>query len=150
MTTDAPDENSTKIKPAEALEFGNILRRVRQSLDLTLDAMSRLTKLVDPAGTGISRVALSRYENGDSLPGLRELKVISHSTRMPLSFLVYGYANDPMNFLDEPLELIVEDFVSGIVNATLRHHGLIPQDDPENIRLTKQYEALLERARSGE
>lgn len=149
MTTDAPDENSTKTKPAENIEFGNNLRRLRQNLDLTLDAMSRLTKLVDPAGVGISRVALSRYENGDSLPGLRELKILSHSTRFPLASIVYGHPYDPMDFTDEPLELLVEDFVSGIVNATLRHHGLIPQGEPEGIRMTKQYEALLEQARSG-
>lgn len=137
MTNETADDSAGKARTEENIEFGARLRQHRQALDLTLDAMSRLTKLVDPVGAGISRVALSRYENGDSLPGLRELKLLSQSLRLPLSYLVYGDPDDPMNFMNaEPLEIAVENFIGNIVNATLRRHQLIPEDEAENIRLS--------------
>jgi transcriptional regulator with XRE-family HTH domain len=76
--------------------FSSTMKLVRQQRGLTLDELSRLSKEIDPSGDGISRVALSRYETNASLPGLRELRLISLSLRTPLSFLVYQEHMDPM------------------------------------------------------
>lgn len=78
-----------KEKPAENLEFVKRLKTLRQSLDLTLDTASRLTKIAAPKGDGISRVTMSRYENGDFSPGLREPRILSMAFRMPLAWLAY-------------------------------------------------------------
>lgn len=136
-------------RSSEATEFGDNLRSRRQRWNLTLDAMSRLTKLVDPAGAGISRVALSRYENGDSLPGLREIKILSLALRTPLASLVYGDADDPMNFMSPSIELVLQDLVADVVEATLERHGLI-QKRPWQGPGSDEHLALVEKARKGD
>lgn len=115
------------------------LKSARAHHDLTLEQLSRLTKEIDPAGAGVSRVALSRYENGASLPGLRELRLISFATRRPLAFLFYGERTDPMSSYRLELEMRITDVVMGQVDA----QGLIKEvaeQDPED----DTYKALIE------
>lgn len=156
-----PKQPSTKSsqrdaeKSPDALRFGENLRDQRQGLRLTLDGMSRLTKLVDDAGAGVSRVALSRYENGDSMPGLRELKLISKALRLPLSSLVYGDSDDPMNFLPPSIELALEAMIAQIVDVELTKRGVVGDYSglfgmKDSDRFTDRYESLLERARQGD
>lgn len=121
--------------------FARHLKSARQRHDLTLEQLSRLTKEVDPTGTGISRVALSRYENGASLPGLRELRLISFATRRPLAFLFYGERTDPMSSYRLELEMRIIDTVMGQVDAK----GLIQEvneQDPDDDRFKMLLEAV--------
>lgn len=126
----------------ENIEFGKRIKSHRQHLELTLDEFSRLTKLIDPNGEGISRVSLSRYENGTYAPGLRELKILSQSLRCPLSSLVYGDSYDPMNFFDPTIEEAIDAHVMKILvgQGLLEHKGDV---EP----MSEGYIALLKKAR---
>lgn len=129
----------------ENIEFGDNLKRARQVRNLTLDALSRLTKLVDPNGEGVSRVSLSRYENGTNAPGLRELKILSQSLKFPLSLFVYGDSQDPMCFVTPSLEDVISEIVMDVLVAQKVVKGNMSQD-PES---GEAYSVLLEKARNG-
>lgn len=120
----------------------SILRSSRQTRDLTLEQLSRLTKEIDPTGAGISRVALSRYENGSSLPGLRELRLLSFALRRPLSVLAYGEHTDPMSSYRIQLELRIQE----VVNSHLEADGLIKAEDHQEPE-SESYRALLEQVK---
>jgi len=119
--------------------ISSFLKSCRQDHDLTLEQLSRLTKEIDPTGAGISRVALSRYENGSSLPGLRELRLLSFALRRPLSLLAYGENTDPMSSYRISLEMRIME----VLNDHLAAEGLIKgeqQQEPD----TAEYKALIE------
>jgi len=120
------------------------LKSARSHHDLTLEQLSKLTKEIDPAGVGVSRVALSRYENGASLPGLRELRLISFATRRPLAFLFYGERTDPMSSYRMELEMRITDTVMGQIDA----QGLIKEVNEQNPE-SEAYAALLNRVKTG-
>lgn len=120
------------------------LKHLRQMNDLTLEALSLVTKGVDPDSKGISRVSLSRYESGTE-PGLRELKILSWAFRRSLSFLVYGDTEDPMGRVPVNLDLIIEDIVAETLEHILANKGLIPPVHPSKEEL--DYEKLLEAAK---
>lgn len=118
--------------------IASFLKSSRQRFDLTLEQLSRLTKEIDPSSVGISRVALSRYENGSSLPGLRELRLLSFSLRRPLALLAYGEHTDPMSNYRTELEMRIMEVVNDHVEA----EGLIKGEnhqDPDN----EEFKALL-------
>jgi transcriptional regulator with XRE-family HTH domain len=115
------------------------LKNSRQKRDLTLEQLSNLTKKIDPTGAGISRMSLSRYENGDSLPGLRELRLISFATRIPLSTLVYRERIDPMSAYKLELEMRITDTVMGSVTAD----GVIKQTAEQSPESDEAYLQLL-------
>lgn len=76
--------------PPEA-RFGERLRDARQQLGLSVEALSRLTKAYDaPAGKGVSPPTLSRYESNDTLPTLRELRLLAESLDVPAQWLLDG------------------------------------------------------------
>ncbi len=116
------------------------LKAVRQQRDLTLEQLSSLTKEIDPTGDGVSRVALSRYENGATLPGLRELRLISFATRRPLSFLIYGQRTDPMSSYKLELEMRIIDTVmdSVVADGLIKETAEQNPDDDEYKRLLEQ------------
>lgn len=120
-------------------KVASYLKSARSRHDLTLEQLSRLTKEIDPAGNGVSRVALSRYENGASLPGLRELRLISFATRLPLALLLYGERTDPMSSYRLELEMRITDIVMGQVDA----QGLI-KEVSEQTPDDETFKALLQ------
>jgi transcriptional regulator with XRE-family HTH domain len=112
----------------EKAAIGTRLRQYRQSrADLTLDQLSKLTAAVDPAGAGISRVALSRYETGAAYPGTRELKLLARALRVKLSTLLYGTSEDPMNFMMPSIEEVIDHNVY----LVLVGQGLVKDDSPQ-------------------
>ena len=134
------------IDPAHLFDdtkVASYLKSARAHHDLTLEQLSKLTKEIDPAGAGVSRVALSRYENGASLPGLRELRLISLATRRPLAFLFYGARTDPRSSYRLELEMRITDIVMGQVDA----QGLI-KEVSEQAPESESYKALLESVKS--
>ena len=79
-------------QPPEA-RFGDRLRDARQQLGLSIEALSRLCKSWDqPDGKGISPPTLGRYESGETLPGLRELRLLADALGVPVQWLVTGVA----------------------------------------------------------
>lgn len=125
-----------------AVAFSERLKRARQAKGLTLDALSLVTKGVDPEGKGISRVSLSRYETGTS-PGLRELRLLALALRRTLSWLVYGDNEDPMS---PPASVMaIEDQISRVVLDVLAAKGLAERET--SPREHPAYEQLLEEAK---
>lgn len=124
--------------------FSRILKGRRQRLNLTLDQMSVLTKEIDAKGEGVSKMTLSRYETGTTLPGLRELRIIALSLRVPVAFLVYEEREDPMTSYKLNLEMRITETVMGMIAA----EGVIKGDD-SNEPESPEYLALVERVRAG-
>ena len=114
----------------------------RHSLELTHEQLSQLTKAIDPASEGVSRVALSRYETGASQPGLRELRLIALALRCPLSLLVYGEPTDPMLRYRLALEMRIMEMVNDMVTA----EGLVKNED-SNDPERPAFKALLEQVK---
>lgn len=166
MTDPENQENTTEGKPTirearkdreekyrqEHAEFGKRIKSRRQSLDLTLDALARLTKAVDKRGEGVSRASLTRYEAADSAPGLRELRILSKALRMPLSYLVYGDSDDPMQFMAPSLDEALDQKIYEVVIATLVKYNLIPEEERwrGDRDSSPDFLTLLEQARKGE
>ncbi|MBG6074008.1 transcriptional regulator with XRE-family HTH domain [Polaromonas sp. CG_9.7] len=84
-------------KPNTAPEslFGERSRYARNDLKLSVEALSRLTKDYDPEGTGLSPTSISRYESGESLPGIREFRILCESLDVPMTWLLYGDPTEP-------------------------------------------------------
>lgn len=132
------------LKDMSSAAFSERLKRTRQAKGLTLDALSLVTKGVDPEGKGISRVSLSRYETGTS-PGLRELRLLSLALRRTLAWLVYGDDEDPMG--PQASVMVFEDQIARVVLDVLASKGLsereeIPRDDPAYARLIEEAKTL--------
>lgn len=118
--------------------FSQVMRERRQQRGLTHEQLSRVTKAIDPAGEGVSRVALSRYETGASLPGLRELRLIALGLRVPLAQFVYGEQSDPMLPYRIELEMRIMEMVNDMISA----EGLV-KDERDNNPESDAYRALL-------
>lgn len=76
--------------PPEA-KFGERLKDARQQLNLSVEALSRLTKRYDAqASKGVSPPTISRYEGNDTLPTLRELRLLAEALDVPAQWLLDG------------------------------------------------------------
>lgn len=148
---EAKKDREEKLRQEHA-EFGKRIRSRRQSLDLTLDALARLTRAVDERGEGVSRASLTRYEAADSAPGLRELRILSKALRMPLSYLIYGRGDDPMQFMAPSLDEALDERIYEVVIATLVKYNLVPAQERwvGDRDSSPDFLALLEQARKGD
>ncbi len=70
--------------------LGERIKYARNALSLTIEALSRLTKEDDTLGSGLSPASISRYEAGESLPGLREFRLLLEALDVPMGWLMYG------------------------------------------------------------
>jgi transcriptional regulator with XRE-family HTH domain len=70
--------------------LGERIRYARNELELNIEALSRLTKEYDSSGSGLSPTSISRYESGESLPGLREFRLVREALDVPMAWLLYG------------------------------------------------------------
>jgi transcriptional regulator with XRE-family HTH domain len=71
--------------------IGQRLRYCRGELDLTVEALSRLTKRYDKhESKGVSPTSIARYESGESLPGARELRLLCEAFDVPPGWLLLG------------------------------------------------------------
>lgn len=77
--------------------LGERVRYARNALNLNIEALSRLTKEDDPQGNGLSPTSIARYESGDSLPGIREFRILCEALEIPLAWLLYGDTTDDTN-----------------------------------------------------
>ncbi len=93
-------------EPPEA-RLGERLKEARQQLELSVEALSRLTKTYDAhAGKGISPPTLARYESGDTTPNVRELRLLGESLDVPVQWLVDGGLPDQPKGQQEAQELL--------------------------------------------
>src|ERR1700740_1616985 len=75
---------------AEKAEVGRRIKQQRERHRWTLDELSQATKQIDPQQQGVSKVSISRYENADSYPGYREIKLIAQALGEPITHFFYG------------------------------------------------------------
>ncbi|WP_157982606.1 helix-turn-helix domain-containing protein [Simplicispira lacusdiani] len=101
--------------------LGARLRKLRESFSWTLGELSEATKHLDPTGDGISKVSISRYENGDSYPGYREIKLLAQAFAVPVSSLFYGDIPDPY----AGWEMSLDDYLRSVIKSVLIEEGLI-------------------------
>ena len=117
-----PDDAVNPDKKALAMR----LKGLREGLSWTLGELSQATKHIDPMSEGISKVSISRYENGDSYPGYREIKLLAQALGVSITFLFYGDVPDPYAgwefSLDEYLRSVIKDVLieEGLVNGESR------------------------------
>ena len=93
---DMPAEPNT----APESRLGERARYARNDLKLNIEALSRLTKEYDPQGSGLSPTSIARYESGESLPGIREFRILCESLEIPLAWLLYGDPTEEKNGLE--------------------------------------------------
>lgn len=62
------------------------IAKVRKERGMTQDELARLT--------GISRVSISRYENGVNEPSMGNIRKISRVLKAPVDYLIGGDANE--------------------------------------------------------
>ena len=72
--------------------IGVRIKDARERLDngLSIEALSRMCKLVDPSERGIAQQTLVKYEKGVVLPGLRELRILSVALDVSTDWLIFG------------------------------------------------------------
>lgn len=66
------------------------MRTIRESLNLTHDGLSKLTKAADQEGRGISRTTIRGYELGTFKPGAREIRILCQALHRSPSWLLLG------------------------------------------------------------
>ena len=114
------DEISESINP-EKHALGRRLKGIRESLSWTLGELSQATKQIDPEKEGVSKVSISRYENGDSFPGYREIKLLAQACGISISFLFYGDVPDPY----AGWEFSLDSYLQSVIRDVLIDEGLI-------------------------
>lgn len=126
--------------------FGERMRDARQQLGLSVEALSRLCKAYDqPDGKGISPPTLGRYESNDTLPGLRELRIVSRALGVPVQWLVFGNLPDVKGAA--PIQAMVtamRDFVTYVQNDIQLGGGRLSDfadEDGDGWRATRLAEA---------
>lgn len=114
------DEVAESINP-EKHALGRRLKGLRESLTWTLGELSQATKQIDPDKEGVSKVSISRYENGDSFPGYREIKLLAQAFGVSISFVFYGDVPDPY----AGWEFSLDEYLKSVIRDVLIDEGLI-------------------------
>ncbi|NHZ83799.1 helix-turn-helix domain-containing protein [Massilia sp. CCM 8695] len=118
----APKTSSTDDLPdADKLEVGRRIKQHRERHRWTLDELSQATKHVDPQQAGVSKVSISRYENADSYPGYREIKLIAQALGEPITHFFYGDRPDPFS----GWHMSLDDYLRHIIKDVLIEEGLV-------------------------
>lgn len=118
----APKTTSTDDLPnADKLEVGRRIKQHRERHRWTLDELSQATKHVDPQQAGVSKVSISRYENADSYPGYREIKLIAQALGEPITHFFYGDRPDPFS----GWHMSLDDYLRHIIKDVLIEEGLV-------------------------
>jgi len=112
---------------------GERLRKLRLDFGWTLGQLSERTLQLDAESAGVSKVSISRYENGDSFPGYRELKLLAHALATPVAALFYGDELDPYT----PFDLTVDEYLRKVVLDVLIEHKLLPGTSSMRRQLRK-------------
>jgi hypothetical protein len=88
-------DDGTPIPQPELAPEKGIGKRIKEARErpengLSVEALSRLCKLIDPVGQGISHQTLVKYEKGIVLPGSRELRILSDALAVSADWLIFG------------------------------------------------------------
>nr|WP_316641762.1 helix-turn-helix transcriptional regulator [uncultured Roseateles sp.] len=112
--------------------LGRRLGVARAHYRLTVEALSRLVKGLDSTGKGISPPSIARYEAGENLPGVRELRLLCDALDVTPKWLIYGELDvsgksDAEQLLLSALRRVIaesnpEFALGGIVDTTIEFH----------------------------
>jgi transcriptional regulator with XRE-family HTH domain len=130
------DDINDAINP-EKHALSRRLKGLRESFSWTLSDLSFATKQVDPAKEGISKVSISRYENGDSFPGYREIRLLAQAFGVSITFLFYGDVPDPY----AGWEFSLDSYLRSVIMDVLIDEGVI-EGESRSQREMKKSRAL--------
>ncbi len=117
-----PSRDDSDLPDPDKLEVGRRIKQQRERHRWTLDELSQATKQIDPQQAGVSKVSISRYENADSYPGYREIKLIAQALGEPITSFFYGDRPDPFS----GWHLSLDDYLRHIIKDVLIEEGLVP------------------------
>jgi transcriptional regulator with XRE-family HTH domain len=117
----------------EKAEVGRRIKQQRERHRWTLDELSQATKQIDPQQQGVSKVSISRYENADSYPGYREIKLIAQALSEPISHFFYGDLPDPHS----GWRMSLDDYLRHIIKDVLIEEGVLPGQTMRDKELHK-------------
>ena len=120
-------------KDPEKVALGDRLRKLRSTYGWTLGELSQRTQQIDNDGTGVSKVSISRYENADSLPGFREIKLLCLALGVPVNTLFYGEELDPYS----PFDVSLDEYLRNLITDVLIDHKLIAGTSSRKRQLKK-------------
>jgi len=122
-------------------KLGERVRYARNALTLTIEALSRLTKEDDITGSGLSPASISRYESGESLPGLREFRLLVEALDVPMGWLMYGtHVERKPEFSNE--DRLVLHALKSFIAATKDDSQIGNPSDAEWLRANGRMEKL--------
>jgi transcriptional regulator with XRE-family HTH domain len=141
--------------PAEAgappeSRFGERMKEARQQLGLSVEALSRLCKSYDRhEAKGISPPTLGRYESGDTLPSLRELRLLADALAVPVQWLATGDLPSVHGAAQtQALAAALRDFVE-MVNGDIPFGGMRLSEGLEWHRAAERARFIAEAKRPG-
>lgn len=120
MTTRKQTE--TEATDADKEEVGRRIKQARERHRWTLDELSQATKQIDPQQQGVSKVSISRYENADTYPGYREIKLIAQALGEPITTFFYGDRPDPYS----GWKMSLDEYLRHIIRDVLIEEGVLP------------------------
>ena len=107
---------------ADKEDVGRRIKQARERHRWTLDELSQATKQIDPQQAGVSKVSISRYENADSYPGYREIKLIAQALGEPVTYFFYGERPDPYS----GFSMSLDEYLRHIIKDVLIEEGILP------------------------
>jgi transcriptional regulator with XRE-family HTH domain len=107
---------------ADKAEVGRRIKQQRERHGWTLDELSQATKQIDPQQQGVSKVSISRYENADSYPGYREIKLIAQALSEPITHFFYGDMPDP----NSGWHMSLDEYLRHVIKDVLIEEGVLP------------------------
>lgn len=139
----APAAAPVEVQPLPEKGIGGRIKAARQRTenDLTIEALSRLCKLVDPVGQGIGRTALIRYESGEVLPGARELRILSEALDVSTDLLIVGRERKGVVDLGlalDTLKVVINERISKDTSRGGSLEDIFGADRPKLIAKAKQ------------
>jgi len=119
MTTRKHPETETD---ADKEDVGRRIKQARERHRWTLDELSQATRQIDPQQAGVSKVSISRYENADTYPGYREIKLIAQALGEPITPFFYGDRPDPYS----GWKMSLDEYLRHIIKDVLIEEGVLP------------------------
>jgi transcriptional regulator with XRE-family HTH domain len=117
--------------------IGKRIAYCRGQLDnLSIEALARYTKNFD--SVGVSSKSLARYEAKETLPGVRELRILADALWVPVDWLMFGVEQTDEHNADAPE---AREIVGAITRLVKKHApGQTPFDlDPEGASTAARY-----------
>jgi len=104
----APADARADAQPLPEKGIGGRIKEARQNEknNLSIEALSRLSKMIDPGGQGMIPTTILRYEKGNVLPGAREIRILCDALNVTADWLVMGRELQGTAPVDEVLNVL--------------------------------------------